>query len=151
MTISIRKTYKFEAAHYLPGHNGKCSNLHGHSYVLEVELTGTLVSRTDASDFLMVTDFHDLDSIVKPLIETRLDHKDLNETLKEFIPRTTAEGMVIFIAAHIKALLPEHLSLTEVVVWETATSRAIWRGQVCDTWHNHTQPVSTLPETESNG
>ena len=140
MSVAIRKTYKFEAAHQLPGHNGKCKNLHGHSYVLEVEIVGDLQTDTEASDFMMVMDFHDLDAIVKPLIEVALDHKFLNTTLEEYSPRTTAECVAIHIAGYIKQKLPEHITLTEVVLWETATSRAIWRHRVTESWHNHTQP-----------
>ena len=38
--MRIGKLFKFEAAHRLPNHPGKCKNLHGHSYKLEVVVNG---------------------------------------------------------------------------------------------------------------
>ncbi len=97
--MRIGKTYRFEAAHHLPNHNGKCKNPHGHSYRLEVEIEGGLINNPKASDYLMVEDFSSLDDLVKPLIE-ELDHTDLNEIAG--ITRTTAEGILLFIAGTLK-------------------------------------------------
>jgi len=54
MRISIVRRYRFEAAHTLPWHPGKCSRTHGHSYVLEVQVAGELDNRGVVMDFAEV-------------------------------------------------------------------------------------------------
>lgn len=72
----IGRTYRFEAAHFLPrvpeGH--KCKNMHGHNYRVEVQFAGMLDDRG------FVRDFAELDALVHPLIR-QLDHKVLNDTI----------------------------------------------------------------------
>ena len=43
-TIRITKQFTFEAGHALYGYDGKCKNLHGHSYKLYVTVTGKPIS-----------------------------------------------------------------------------------------------------------
>ena len=71
--VSIVRRYSFEAAHQLAWHAGKCRVLHGHSYVLEVEVAGQLDSRG------VVMDFGELDDPVATLVLSRLDHTYLND------------------------------------------------------------------------
>ena len=77
----IAKSYKFSAAHFLPhvpdGH--KCKRLHGHNYVVEVEIRGEIGSpRGPKPGFCAGIDFFDIDSHMQPLIE-KLDHNLLND------------------------------------------------------------------------
>ena len=67
----LRKTFRFEASHVLPKHPGKCSRLHGHSWVLHVETEG---ERNLETGFVM--DYADMSAAVKPIID-RLDHRHL--------------------------------------------------------------------------
>lgn len=99
MGMKIGKTYRFEAAHHLPGHKGKCARPHGHSYKLEVEIEGGLIAEPGASDEHMVEDFETLDSLVRSIID-ELDHTDLNVSALSLLgcTRTTAEGLVLAIA-----------------------------------------------------
>lgn len=147
--VTVTKTFRFEAAHKLVGHKGPCANLHGHSYVLEVSITGPLIGEVgprdrpeDASSKGMVIDFGDLSALVRKEIIEHLDHKflasrdqwqsaDPEELASSFetyaldIPRTTAEHLVLWIARRLeKAGLGR--SLSRVVLWETATGRAEW-------------------------
>jgi len=71
--VKISKTYTFDAAHQLVGHEGKCKNLHGHTYSVTVEIEGEQIHNPGASDDTMVMDYGNLDIIVKPVIE-QLDH-----------------------------------------------------------------------------
>lgn len=124
--ISITKTYRFEAAHHLPNHKGKCARPHGHSYKVDVTISGPLKPDEGQSDAGMVMDFDDLDAIVKPLIEM-LDHHDLNVLL---LFRTTAENIAEWFSHRIRQeleALHSDVNLTEVTVWETEKSRATWR------------------------
>lgn len=69
--MRLSKEFRFEASHVLPKHPGKCSRLHGHSWVLTVSVEGPV---TKESGFVM--DYADISAMVKPLID-RLDHRHL--------------------------------------------------------------------------
>lgn len=126
--ITISKTYNFDAAHQLWDMNlsddsnwvafGKCSRLHGHTYYLDVTITGDIEPVTG-----MILNYHDLDRIVKPIVEARLDHYFLNE---KFDHLTTAELMVGTIAEWIDDELPDDVSLDMVTLQETAKTSAVW-------------------------
>ncbi len=68
-------TFTFEAAHRLAWHPGKCRNLHGHSYRLDVSVEGPL----DANG--VVLDFDTLQDVVRSEVVDVWDHRDLNEVL----------------------------------------------------------------------
>ncbi|HAX47916.1 MAG TPA: 6-carboxytetrahydropterin synthase [Ignavibacteria bacterium] len=65
--MKISKQYHWEMGHRLPYHKGLCKNIHGHSYRMNVEITGGLDKNG------MIIDFFDLNKIVKPIIE-KYDH-----------------------------------------------------------------------------
>jgi 6-pyruvoyltetrahydropterin/6-carboxytetrahydropterin synthase len=115
----ICKSYTFEAAHQLPWHDGKCARLHGHSYKLEVEVTGPIQGDTGKPDSGMVMDFQSISDVVKPIIDGLLDHYSLNEVHAN----PTAEHMVEWIAAHVVLQLP---GVSRIRLWETATAYAEW-------------------------
>ena len=125
--MRIGKRFTFEAAHHLPLHDGKCRRPHGHSYVVEVELTGPV--ETHGPKTGMVYDFSDVSAAFRRLIFDRLDHQNLNAVLD--FP-TTAESLAVWMLAELKAELDEpwpddpapRRRVTRVRVWETATSWA---------------------------
>lgn len=129
--IEVTKIFKFEAAHRLPKYEGACSNLHGHSYKLEVTVRSTEkylfelfkgeedTSNLTANEY-MVLDFKDLSKIVKEKIIENVDHRFLNE----LFAFPTAENMVYTFAHAIKKELPQGVTLTRVRLWETDTSYA---------------------------
>lgn len=133
MAIVIGKEYKFEAAHLLPNHEGKCRNLHGHSYRVEVEIhrhDDALIMAGPSEG--MVWDFATLDAHVGPIID-RLDHSYLNDTIpRGFLP-PTAESIALYIAESIGDRLFEAyaenapVELERVRVYETAKAYAEWR------------------------
>jgi 6-pyruvoyltetrahydropterin/6-carboxytetrahydropterin synthase len=141
-TIRITKAYKFDMAHALPGHDGLCSNIHGHSYELLVTLIGEPVADPASPKFGMVIDFKDLKKIIKGLIVDELDHSlmlredapsDLVVQLKKNFDRIilvdyqpTSENMIIDFAGRIKAALPAHVKLHHLKLWETVTSYTEW-------------------------
>ena len=117
----ITKIFRFEAAHHLPGHRGKCARLHGHSYRLEVTLRGPIKDVPGQSDHGMVMDFGDLSGIVRSSIIERLNHVLLNEATGI---HTTAENLVHWIWDELVAAgLPEGL-LYRIRLWETETGCA---------------------------
>jgi 6-pyruvoyltetrahydropterin/6-carboxytetrahydropterin synthase len=106
---SITRTFRFEAAHQLPWHEGKCRQLHGHSYRLEVTVSGPVGPHG------IVLDFADLRSTVERAVIDRYDHRYLNDLMDN----PTAE----LIAHEIwKALEAADLAVTRIRLWETADS-----------------------------
>lgn len=70
----IFKEFTFDAAHQLPDHEGKCANLHGHTYKLQVCVSGPIKQSLGAPDDGMVVDFSVISDIWKTRLEPRLDH-----------------------------------------------------------------------------
>jgi 6-pyruvoyltetrahydropterin/6-carboxytetrahydropterin synthase len=68
-------TFAFEAAHRLDWHPGKCRNLHGHSYRLDVSVEGPL------DEHGVVLDFDTLKDVVRTQVVDQWDHRYLNEIL----------------------------------------------------------------------
>ena len=114
----ITKIFKFDSAHLLKNHSGKCKNLHGHSYSMEICLQGEINKETG-----MIMDFGDLKKIVEKRIIEQVDHNFLNDIF-DFVP--TAENM----AKHFFKILEKEFgqSLYSVSVWETSTCKAEHRG-----------------------
>ena len=110
---TVCKLFRFEAAHQLPNHAGKCANLHGHSYLVEVRAAGEVKPTTGEPDEGMVCDYARLSAAWRPLHE-RLDHRCLNDVLD--FP-TTAENLAGYLLAELRAALPMVFS---VRLWETA-------------------------------
>lgn len=114
--ISVTKLFTFEAAHQLPDHKGKCSQLHGHSYKLEVTVAGPLQSTGSSNG--MVIDFADLSAIVNEQIITPWDHRFLNELLPF---HTTAENLALEVYTK---LIKAGLAVERVKLWETSKAYA---------------------------
>lgn len=130
------KQFTFDMAHMLDGHDGKCQNLHGHTYILQVEVSGCL--HEEGAKKGMVMDFADLKDIVKQHILDKMHHafiydttsaresqvadllNQLNSKTYGIATRTTAEEMTrhIFNTLKIEANLPVSL----VRLWETPSS-----------------------------
>jgi 6-pyruvoyltetrahydropterin/6-carboxytetrahydropterin synthase len=140
--IRITKAYKFDMAHALPGHDGLCRNIHGHSYELLVTLIGEPITDPKSPKLGMVIDFKDLKHIIKDLIVDELDHalilrddspeKLLTEMRKNFDRivlvdfQPTSENMIIDFAERIKKALPGNVKLHHLKLWETVTSSTEW-------------------------
>lgn len=116
MKVSVTKCFGFEAAHHLPRYDGDCSRLHGHSYKLQVTVSGSVDYITG-----MVMDFNVLKTIVKSNVVDKYDHQNLNE----FFDNPTAENMTMYIFKDLTDAFT-HLGLTleSVKLWETESSFA---------------------------
>lgn len=142
-TIRITKRFSFETGHALYGYDGKCRNVHGHSYKLYVTVIGHPISDTTHVKLGMVIDFSDLKVIVKNKIVDVFDHatvfnkntphvelaKELsdrghNVLLVDYQP--TSEMMIIDFANVIKQELPSHVKLHSLKLQETDSSYAEW-------------------------
>lgn len=117
--ITLKKSFTFEAAHLLPFHNGKCRNLHGHSWKLTVIIKG---QKTDLIKGIL-TDYGQIGELVKPIIEQYLDHQYLNQSLVMESP--TSENIAIWCWEHIYKLIP---NLYAIRIKETCTSECTYYG-----------------------
>lgn len=141
--IRITKQFNFETGHALHGYDGKCKNVHGHSYKLSVTVIGKPITDTSNVKYGMVIDFSDLKKIVKEEIVDVFDHatvfnkntphvelaNELSERghhviLVDYQP--TSENMVIDFARKIKNRLPQNINLFSLKLQETETSFAEW-------------------------
>lgn len=142
-TIRITKQFNFETGHALYGYDGKCKNVHGHSYKLSVTVIGKPITDSTHVKFGMVIDFSDLKKIVKEEIVDIFDHATVfnkntphielaaelqsrghHVILVDYQP--TSENMVIDFAQKICSRLPESIQLFSLRLQETETSYAEW-------------------------
>ncbi len=143
MKIRITKHFDFETAHALYGYDGKCKNIHGHSYQLYVTIIGTPINDANHVKNGMVLDFGDLKHIVKSEIVDVFDHATvlnknsphaaLGEKIKPHSPKVllvdyqpTSENMLIDFAEKISKHLPDAVKLHSLKLYETNNSYAEW-------------------------
>jgi len=118
--MELRKSFQFEAAHLLPHlpATHKCRRLHGHSFQVELVLAGECDPKLG---WLM--DYAGIKAVFSPIWE-KLDHHYLNEV--PGLENPTSENVAVWIWQQLKPRLP---LLVEVIVAETCTARAVYRGQ----------------------
>lgn len=141
--IRITKEFSFETGHALYGYDGKCKNVHGHSYKLSVTVIGQPIKDHSNVKYGMVIDFGDLKKIVKEEIVDIFDHAtvfnrntphvELAHKLKDHGHHVllvdyqpTSEMMVIDFAGKIQKRLPSNIKLHSLKLQETTTSFAEW-------------------------
>ena len=120
-TYTLRKRFTFEAAHFLPRHDGKCRRLHGHSWVGWVEAEGERLKESGPQTGMLL-DFGCLSEAVKPMVESHLDHYLLNESLQMESPTSEAIARWVFCR-----LREQDLPITSVTIEETCTSVCTYR------------------------
>lgn len=133
--MKITKVLTFDAGHRLSDYEGKCKNLHGHTYTIEITIEGEL------NELGMVMDFSDLKELYKNIVESKFDHKTLifkddplNKTLARAVPN---EWLVLLdynptvenIAHDIFNMLnsefnQKSIKLSKIKLWETPNSFA---------------------------
>ena len=111
MRVLITKVFGFDAAHQLPWHPGKCRNLHGHTYRLDVTVQGPI------NEDGVVTDFSDIGAAVKKAVIEKYDHQFLND----HFDNPTAELLAV---SFFKLLEVEGLEVNKLTLWETPTCSA---------------------------
>ena len=118
--MRIGKLFKFEAAHRLPNPPGKCKNLHGHSYKLEVVVNGEVNFFSG-----MVIDFDIITGLVNRIIIDNVDHQFLNDIYPNM--ETTAENLVTkFYSSLVRDIEDGEFSwsIEKLRLWETETCYA---------------------------
>jgi 6-pyruvoyltetrahydropterin/6-carboxytetrahydropterin synthase len=120
-TFTLKKRFTFEAAHYLPHHDGKCRRLHGHSWVGWVEVEGEELAAQGPKTGMLV-DYEDIARIVQEVVDRYLDHYCLNESLELKSP--TSEHVARWIYHR---LGERKLPVAAVTIEETCTSVCTYR------------------------
>jgi 6-pyruvoyltetrahydropterin/6-carboxytetrahydropterin synthase len=140
--IRVTKQFGFEMSHALLNYDGLCRNIHGHSYKLQITVAGVPINQSGNPKDGMVIDFSMLKKIIQEQIVRHLDHSlMINENAPidklnalgqmyerhQVVPfQPTSENLVVYIAEKVKPLLPEHIELFSVRLYETANSFAEW-------------------------
>ncbi|MBN2599863.1 MAG: 6-carboxytetrahydropterin synthase QueD [Candidatus Thermoplasmatota archaeon] len=102
--MRLCREFYFDAAHYIPNYKGKCENLHGHTYKVEIVIEDGV--KKDG----MVMDFAKMKEIVETTVLEKLDHHALNELFEN----PTAENILTWIANQLQGKLP----LSSIRLWE---------------------------------
>lgn len=139
--VRVTKRFHFEMAHALRCHDGLCANIHGHSYVLDVTLSGSPRREADHPKDGMVIDFAELKQLVNKVVINELDHalllheRDRSQVVPghamfgrvRFTPwQPSCENVLLDIVERLRRALPDPHSLDAVRLQETATSWAEW-------------------------
>lgn len=141
--IRVTKSFNFETAHALYGYDGKCKNIHGHSYKLFVTVKGSPILDSSNPKFGMVIDFGDIKKIVRAEVVDQFDHAillNVNSPHKELGENLSAEGhkviftdyqpscenMLLDMVRLIRPQLDASVELISIRLHETETSYAEW-------------------------
>lgn len=137
----VERVFYFDMAHMLDGHDGKCNNLHGHTYKVIVAIAGSLIISGPKEG--MVVDFSNLKQSVKENVIDKMDHsfiynqknvneakiadllKTMNKKTYKLNGRSTAEN----IAKEIFDKVSVNQKVQSVKVYETANSCAEYFGE----------------------
>ncbi len=132
--ITLSKTFRWEMAHRLQFHQSGCRNIHGHSYEMDVIISG------EPDENGMLLEYGLLKARVKPVVD-ELDHAFLccsrDELIVPFLKQspfkvvyvdfeTTAENIVFYMIDKIKPLIRPffHIRSLKIIIRETTTSSA---------------------------
>ena len=120
MRVELSKTYAFEAAHRLPmvPPDHKCFRLHGHSFRIDVCVTGDVDERMG-----WLLDFGEITAVVQPILMSELDHRTLNDV--PGLENPTSERVCQWLWNRLRPALP---GLSAITVHETCAARCTYRG-----------------------
>jgi len=140
--LHLTRIFHFDMAHVLLNYPGKCKNIHGHTYKLEVTVKGVPCNEETSPKKGMLIDFSDFKNLIHNEIITFWDHalmihQDsdpiLLNALKSnyekiiIVPfQPTTENMICELATIIKKILPSDLQLFSLRLYETENSFAEW-------------------------
>jgi 6-pyruvoyltetrahydropterin/6-carboxytetrahydropterin synthase len=120
--VSVEDT--FSSGHALRGYKGKCENVHGHNYRVQVTLEGPQLDNIG-----LLVDFTELKKVMRGVIG-RLDHQFINDLEPFTTVNPSAENLAKYFFEEISGqlkTLPPGANLKVVVIWETDTAHARYR------------------------
>ena len=111
----------FSAAHQLRGYKGKCENMHGHNWKVQVSVMADVLNDID-----IAMDFHDLKRMAKEVIAP-LDHAYLNDIFPFTEKNPSSENMAKWIFDSMKKKISDqNVRVSAVTVWESDTASATY-------------------------
>ena len=120
--FEISVEYSFAAGHALRGYKGKCENVHGHNYKVQVSVAGAELNSVG-----LLMDFLDLRAAIKALVE-RLDHRFLNDLPPFDQLNPSAENLAKYFCEGVTSRTQaQGLRVQFVTVWETDSTSATYR------------------------
>lgn len=115
----VAKEATFAAAHHLRNYQGRCENMHGHNWRVQVVVEGAKLG----ADGILV-DFNVLKRALNEVLD-QLDHHDLNTLTPFDKEEPSAENLARFIAGKVSERVDgDHAKVCQVNVWETEHSVA---------------------------
>lgn len=119
---TVKVDAAFEAAHRVDGYPGKCNRLHGHSWIVQAQVSGT-----ELDELGMLVDFKVVKAVLNDILDM-LDHRYLNE-LEHFSKQNpTAENLARFVFEELEKheALQGEAKLKSVEVWESPKTSVIY-------------------------
>ncbi len=110
---------EFSSAHFLRDYEGKCRNLHGHTWKVAVTVKGSRLNKIG-----VMTDFVELKAHLRALLE-QLDHTCINDLEYFKTHNTTTENIARFIHAQYGARV-KPLKMVKVQVWESDNADVVY-------------------------
>ncbi len=111
----------FSAAHQLRGYKGKCEELHGHNWKVQVHVTASKLNEID-----IALDFHDLKAYTNEIIK-QLDHSMLNDLFPFTEINPSSENIARWIFESLKKKInTDDIRVSAVTVWESDTASATY-------------------------
>ncbi|MDD2619371.1 MAG: 6-carboxytetrahydropterin synthase QueD [Syntrophomonadaceae bacterium] len=117
MGFAVSLVQEFAAAHWLKNYQGNCKNIHGHTWKVEVVISGEQLDEAG-----MLVDFREIKATLAAVLE-KYDHTLLNEVRPFDTINPTAENIACYIYHEIKKAFPKH-KIVEVKVWESSIAWA---------------------------
>jgi 6-pyruvoyltetrahydropterin/6-carboxytetrahydropterin synthase len=120
--VSVEQT--FAAGHALRDYKGKCENVHGHNFKVQVTIEGERLDKTG-----MLVDFIDVKDKMREVI-AKLDHQFLNDVPPFDVQNPSAENIAVYFCDELTGGLretPVPVRIREVKVWETEIQSATYR------------------------
>lgn len=120
--VSVEQT--FAAGHALRNYKGKCENVHGHNFKVQVVIEGEKLDDTG-----LLVDFIDVKTVMRAVID-RLDHQFLNDVPPFDVKNPSAENIAEYFYQEMTSGLsstPVPIRIREVKIWETDIQSATYR------------------------
>jgi|SRR5215472_5355149 len=118
--VSVEQS--FAAGHALRNYHGKCENMHGHNYKVRITVAGERLDETG-----LLVDFIELKRLMEAAIEY-LDHRFINDLPPFDEINPSAENIAKYFYNRVsRGIDGNGVKISEVKVWETDTSSAVYR------------------------
>jgi 6-pyruvoyltetrahydropterin/6-carboxytetrahydropterin synthase len=122
--VTVEQT--FAAGHALREYKGKCENVHGHNYKVQITVEGERLNRIG-----LLVDFVELKRVVREVVD-RLDHQFINDLEPFTVINPSAENMAKYFYDEVSKKMDGSSGeaptrIAQIKIWETDTSIAVYR------------------------